>query len=112
MPFVAILNTTGIKVLGTKFSVDQRNSTSVIIRNIEGSIKFYELTDESNSITLKKGEIFSYDIITGKDSNDWWDYPSPLDNGFCAWEGRARARLLAPAFFNPASRRLSLWMLV
>jgi ferric-dicitrate binding protein FerR (iron transport regulator) len=61
LPFIVEAGKTGIKVLGTIFDVEILDTNNVSVENIEGLIKFYELQDEENAITLKQGEKFIFD---------------------------------------------------
>jgi transmembrane sensor len=61
LPFIVEVGKAGIKVLGTIFKVENRDSNDIAVENIEGLIKFYELLDETNAVTLKKGEKFIFD---------------------------------------------------
>jgi len=61
LPFVVQLSETGVEALGTKFLVDQSDTNRVSVENIEGLIRFFELANEDNSVTIEQGQIFSYD---------------------------------------------------
>jgi len=61
LPFIVEVDKTGIKVLGTIFKVEHKDSSDIAVENIEGLIKFYELLNEANAVTLKQGEKFIFD---------------------------------------------------
>jgi ferric-dicitrate binding protein FerR (iron transport regulator) len=61
LPFIVEAAATGVKVLGTVFTVAIKDSSDISVENLEGLIQFYELANEANSVTLKEGEVFNYD---------------------------------------------------
>lgn len=61
LPFIVEAAATGVKVLGTVFHVELKDSSDISVQNLEGLIKFFELADESNAVTLKEGEVYKYD---------------------------------------------------
>jgi len=60
-PFVVEVNGTGIKALGTIFEIDATDSVSTGVKNIEGLIRFFELENVDNFVTIEEGQSFIYD---------------------------------------------------
>jgi hypothetical protein len=48
-------------VIGTIFEIRQPDSVHTILSNIEGLVKFYELSDKNNAVIVREGESYSYD---------------------------------------------------
>lgn len=68
-PFKVITADVGISVLGTIFKIITSPEKSVV-ENIEGSVKFYDIKDETNSVILEAGDIIEFD------GNDFVDLKS------------------------------------
>ncbi len=60
IPFVVKAGKAGVSVLGTSFLLET-NSSSVKIENFEGLVRFYEWSDETNNLLVKKGEKAVFD---------------------------------------------------
>lgn len=75
-PFLIDVYPAGIKVLGTVF---ETSSDSIIARvsNREGLIRFFDLKDATNGVTVNEGESFAYDGRTFTDETPKPEPPPP-----------------------------------
>ncbi len=61
LPFIVVSGKTGTSVIGTIFEIRQPDSVHTILSNIEGLVKFYELSDNRNAVIVREGESYRYD---------------------------------------------------